>query len=110
MRIIEPTYVELHGDDPEPKPFDEFFAKDDNDDLDFLSDLGDLGDDVSTDEFLTGLKKFGGYTDGAGKWGGYVDNNNSMGGYQGGYQGGYMGGYTNMANGSYQQANKEASS
>lgn len=37
--IFEPTWEEVHGEDPEPKPFDEFFSKDESDDLDLLSDL-----------------------------------------------------------------------
>jgi hypothetical protein len=40
MGLLEPTWEEFYGEDGEPKPFEDFFAKDEEEDIDiYLSDM-----------------------------------------------------------------------
>eukprot|EP00195_Chlamydomonas_chlamydogama_P007077 CAMPEP_0202894786 /NCGR_PEP_ID=MMETSP1392-20130828/4108_1 /ASSEMBLY_ACC=CAM_ASM_000868 /TAXON_ID=225041 /ORGANISM="Chlamydomonas chlamydogama, Strain SAG 11-48b" /LENGTH=192 /DNA_ID=CAMNT_0049579577 /DNA_START=57 /DNA_END=635 /DNA_ORIENTATION=- len=94
LGLVEPTWEEAYGEDVDPKPFDEFFARDPDNEL-----YGDFP--LPNDEFFPGNYADAGFGDN--KWGGYMDQ-----GRTGGYmnqQGGYMnqqGGYINQ-NGGYMQ-------
>lgn len=81
--VVEPTYEELYSNDPDSKPFDDFFQKRDEEDPEGAYD-GLAGDDI-----FNSFGQGAGYTDRA--WGAYaapVGGNYAQGGAN--WQGGYM--------------------
>lgn len=87
---VEPTWEQMYGLDPDPKPFDDFFDRDDEEENTLLRrSRDDAIFDVSYPD-LSGM------ANGGQQWGGYMDANRttaSQGGYIANQAGGYIDGY-----------------
>lgn len=81
---VEPTWEQMYGLDPDPKPFDDFFDRDDEEENTLLRrSRDDAIFDVTYPDLASGM------ANGGQQWGGYMDANKApaaQGGYIDGYQ------------------------